>query len=94
MRESKAPLVCVWHEERFCTAGPMPWNGAGNLADEKPWISMLLTWNEMSIPTFVTFLAFGLSTNVPLMLLISWLLTLYVRSALYIMANCTCMALQ
>ena len=36
------------------------------LADRKPWVSrMPLIWNELTIPTRVTFgLAFGLSTNV------------------------------
>ena len=37
----KALLACVWHEERFYTAGNVLWNGAGGLA-EKPWISMSL----------------------------------------------------
>ena len=31
---SKVPLACVWHEEPFCTAGPVPWNGVGFLAEE------------------------------------------------------------
>ena len=79
---SKAPLACVWHEERFYTAGPVPRNGASDLADGKPWVSMPLNWNEFIIPTRVTFLAFGLSTNVRLMLLISWLLALYAQSVL------------
>ena len=79
---SKAPLACVWYEERFYTAGPVPGNGVGELADGKPWVSMPLNWNEFTIPTCVTFLAFGLSTNVRLMLLIGWLLTLYAQSVL------------
>ena len=65
------PLACVWHEERFHTAGPVPRNGTGDLADRKPWISMLLSRIGSTIPTrvtFVTFLTFGLSTNVPLTL--------------------------
>ena len=66
----------VWHEERFYTAGPLPRNGAGQLADGKPWVSMPLSWNKFTIPTRVTFLAFELSKNVRLMLLISWLLAL------------------
>ena len=53
-----------WHEERFYTAGPVSRNGASDLANAKPWVSMLLSWNEFTIPTHVTFLAFGLSTNV------------------------------
>ena len=57
---SKAPLACVWHEERFYTAGPVPRNGAGELAGGKPWVSMPLNWNEFTILTRVTFLAFGL----------------------------------
>ena len=76
------------------TASPVPWNGAGDWADGKPWISMLLCWNEFATLTHVTFFAFGLSTNVCLTLLISWLLALYAQSVLWIMANCTCMALQ
>ena len=79
---SKAPLACVWHEERFYTAGSVPRNGAGDLADGKPWVSMPLSWIYFIIPTRVTFLAFGLSANVRLTLLISWLLALYARSAL------------
>ena len=53
---SKAPLPCVWNEERFYTAGPVPRNGAGNLANGKPCVSMSLNWNEFTIPTHVTFL--------------------------------------
>ena len=79
---SKAPLACVWHEERFYTVGPVLRNGAGELADGKPWVSMLLNWNEFTILTRVTFLVFGLSTNVHLTLLIIWLLALYARSVL------------
>ena len=75
-------LACVWHEEQFYTAGPVLRNGVGELADGKPWVSMPLNWNEFTILTCVTFLAFGLSTNVCLTLLISWLLALYARSML------------
>ena len=53
----------------ICTAGPVPRNSAGGLADGKPWVSMPLKENRFTIPIHVTFLAFGLSTNVPLMLL-------------------------
>ena len=49
----------------------MPLNGEGDLADGNPWFSMPLSWNELTIPIRVTFLAFGLSTNVRLTLLIS-----------------------
>ena len=91
---SKALLACVWHEEWFYTAGPVPQNGASDLADGKPWVSMLLSWNGFTILSPVTFLVFRLSTNVPLMLLISWLLTLYARSLLSIMADHTFMTLQ
>ena len=35
MSGSKVPLTCVWHEERFYIAGPVPRNGAGDLADGK-----------------------------------------------------------
>ena len=79
---SKVPLACVWHEERFYTAGLVPQNGAGDLADGKPRVSMPLSWNEFTILIHVTFLAFGFSTNVRLTLLISWLLALYARSVL------------
>ena len=91
---SQMSLACVWHEEWFYTAGPIPQNSAGGLADGKPWLSMLLSWNGFTIPTCITNLAFGISTNVPLVLLTSWLLALYTRSTLYFMANRTCMALQ
>ena len=76
MNGSKAPLGCVWHEERFYTAGSVPQNGAGDLADGKPRVSMPLNWNEFTIPTSVAFLVFGLCTNVRLTLLISWVLAL------------------
>ena len=75
---SNAPLAYVWHEERFYTAGPVPRNGAGDLADGKPWIIMPLSRNRFTILTRIIFFVFGLSTNVPMMLLISWLLVLYV----------------
>ena len=91
---SKAPLACVWHEEQLYTAGPVPWNSAGGLADGKPWVSKPLSQNGFTMLTRITNLAFGISTNVPLALLTSWLLALYTRSTLYFMANRTCMALQ
>ena len=69
MSGSKAPLTCVWHEEQLYTADPVPQNGAGGLADEKPWISILLSWNGFTMLTRLTFLAFGLSINIP-----SWLI--------------------
>ena len=53
-------------KNRFYTAGSVPRNGAGDLANGKPWVSMPLSWNEFTIPTRITSLAFGLSTNVPL----------------------------
>ena len=71
MSGSKAPLACVWHEELFYTAGPMPQNSAGGLADGKPWIFMLLSRNGFTMPTRVTNLAFGISTKVPFALLTS-----------------------
>ena len=74
-------------EEQSYIAGPVQQNCAGGLADGKPWVSMPLSQNRFTMPTCVTNLAFGISTNVPLALLTSWLLTLYVRSALCIMAN-------
>ena len=82
MSGSKVPLACIWHEKPLYTVVHVPWNGAGDLANVKPWISMLLSWNRFTIPTCITFLVFGLSTNVPLMVLISWLLALYAQSAL------------
>ena len=91
---SKAPLACVWHEEQFYTAGPVPRNSVGGLVDGKPWVSMPLSWNGITMPTRVANLAFRISTNVSLALLNSWLLELYARSVLCIMANWTCMALQ
>ena len=52
------PLACVWHKERFYTAGPVPRNGTSDLADGKPWVSMPLSQNEFTILTRITF-AFG-----------------------------------
>ena len=92
--ESKVPLACIWHEEQFYTADRVLWNGAGGLADGKPWVSMPLSGKRFTMPTHITFLAFGLSINVPLMLLTSWLLALYAQSVFCIMANHMCMALQ
>ena len=74
---SKVPLACVWHEEIFYTAGPVSRNSAGGLADGKPWVSMLISWNGFTMPTRITNLVFRISTNVPLALLTSWLLALY-----------------
>ena len=78
----------------FYTAGPVLQNGAGGLADGKPWVSMLLSRNGFTMLTRVTFLVFAFSINVPLMLLTSWLLALYAQSVLCIIVNRTCMALQ
>ena len=91
---SKAPLAFVWHKERFYTAGPVLRNSAGGLADGKPWGYKRSNRNGFTMPTHVTNLAFGISTKVPLALQTNWLLALFARSALYIMANQTCMALQ
>ena len=52
------PLACVWHKERFYTAGPVPRNGVSDLADGKPWVSMPLSWNDFTILTRITFVAF------------------------------------
>ena len=94
MSGSKVPLACVWHEERFYTAGPVPQNCAGELADGKPRVSMPLSQNGYTMLTRITNPVFGISTNIPLALLASWLLALYARSTVCIMANPTCMALQ
>ena len=77
----KVPLACVWHKERFYTAGFVPCNGVGDIADGEPWISVVLSWNGFTILTHVIFPAFKLY-KCTLMLLISWLLTLYPQSML------------
>ena len=59
----ESELACVWHEEQFCTAGPVPRNAVGGLGNGKPWVSMPLSWNRFTMPTQVTFLAFGFSTR-------------------------------
>ena len=71
MSGSNAPLACVWREERFYTAGPVPRNSAGGLADGKSWVYKPLSRNGFTMPTHVTNLAFGMSTKVPLALLTS-----------------------
>ena len=35
------PLACVWHEELFYNAGPVPQNSASGLADGKSWVSCM-----------------------------------------------------
>ena len=90
---SKASLACIWHEEQFYTAGPLLQNGTVGLADGKPWVSMLLSWNGFTMPPCIAFLAFRLSTNAPLMLITVVLLSLYVCCVLSIMDNCICMSL-
>ena len=77
--KSKAPLACVWHEERLYTTGAIPRNGAGLLVDGKPWVSMLLIRYGFTMLTCLTYLAFGFYTNILLMLLTSWLLALYAQ---------------
>ena len=88
---SKVPLVCAWHEEQFSIVGPVPWNSA---SDGKPWVSVPLSWNRFTMLTHVTFLALGLLTNIPLTLITSWLLALYVRKVLCIIIICMLMASQ
>ena len=68
---SRPPLACAWHGEQLYIAGLVPQNGAGGLADEKPWVSMPLSQNGLTMLTPITFLALGLSINVPFMLLTS-----------------------
>ena len=74
------PLACVWHKERFYTTGPVPQNSAGVLADGKPLVSMPLSQNRFAVPTCITFLAFGIPTNVPLALLTMILLKQLART--------------
>ena len=77
MREQiKGVLSLCLAQRMIYTAGPVLRSGAGSLADGKPWVSMPLSQNEFTMPTHISFLEFKLSTNVPLMVLISWLLTL------------------
>ena len=59
---SKAPLTCVWDEEQFYTAGPVPQNDVSGLVDGKPWISMPLNQDGFTMLNHLTFLAFGFST--------------------------------
>ena len=84
-------MVCEWIKGALSLY--LAWR-TGGLADGKPWVFMPLSWNRFTMPTRVTNLAFGISTNIPLVLLTSWLLALYARRALCIMANPTCIALQ
>ena len=56
--------------------------------------SMLLSQNRFTKLTRITFLVFGLSINIPLMLLTSWLLAIYAQSVCCIMANHICIPLQ
>ena len=35
----------IWHEVQSYTAGPLPRNGAGSLADGRPWVSIPLSRN-------------------------------------------------
>ena len=69
-------------------------NGVSGLADRMPWVSMPLSQNGFTMLTCITFLAFGCSLNVPLMLLSSWLLTLHAWNTRFIMAKRMCMALE
>ena len=89
------PLACVWHKEQFYMADPVLQNSVGGLADENPYVSIQLSQNGFTMPTCVTFLVFGLFTNVTLMLLTSWLLALYAQSMICITANnSTCVTSQ
>ena len=58
-------------------------NGAGVLADGKPCVSMSLSQNGFAMLTRTAFFVFGLSINVAITLLTTWLLTLYAQSALH-----------
>ena len=93
---SMAPLACVWHEEQFYTAGSMPEKDVDGLADGNLWVSMPLSQNRFTMLTHISFLAFGLSINIPLTLLYNQLGTCIInaQSALCIMANCMCTAFR
>ena len=87
-------LDCVWHEERLYTAGSVLQNSVGGLVGGKPWASMPLNWYGFTVLIHITFLAFESSTNILLIILTSWLLTLYAQSTICIMVNHMCMASQ
>ena len=88
------PFDCIWHEERFYTAGSVLQNSVGGLVGEKPWASMPLNWYGFTMLTRITFLALESSTNILLITLTSWLLTLYAQSTMCIMVNRMYMASQ
>ena len=56
---SEAYLACVWHKRRMIVCC---WSSAAIIrvvvADGKPWVSMLLSRNEFTMLTYMTFLAF------------------------------------
>ena len=73
----------------------MPQNDMGGLGDGKPWVSMPLSQNKFNHADLHNLSGIRIlykctfdTTNS------SWLLALYARSTLCIMANRTCMALQ
>ena len=64
-------LCLAWWMILYCQY--CVWNNANGLVNWKPWVSILLSQNQFTMWTHTSFLAhaFGLSSNVPLMLLIS-----------------------
>ena len=85
-------LRLAWRMILYCYTCVVEWCG---------WFSW---WKALGFHTVMpeqicyanshNFLTFGLITNIPFTLIISWLLILYAQSTLSIMANCTCMSSQ
>ena len=95
MSGSKAPLACVWHKEQFYTAGSVPWNSVGGLANGKPALGFHAVKSEriyhadsrnQSCIRNLYKHTFGATNQLAI--------ALYVRSALCIMANQMYMVLQ
>ena len=58
------------------------------------FLRMPLSRNGFTMPIHITFLVLKFSTHVLLTLITNWLIELYARSTLSIMANCSCTTLQ